>query len=511
MEAFQVKKIHQRNANEKKKIQRRLAAALKRRDNRKPMIGGQRTKYGVSRRVRATKYGGIGVIKDMLHKLDFVTKVNDHLKLFKIHKPYHESDHVLNIPFNILTGGRTLDDIEHKRNDGAYLDAIGAESIPDPTTAGDFTRRFEKQDIINLMDVANMTREKVWRQQPEDFFQEARIDGDGSIVKTYGETKQGMSLSFKGIWGYHPLLISLANTQEPLFIVNRSGNRPSHEDAAQYYDRAAELCLRAGFRKVLFRGDTDFSQVSYLDGWDAKGYGFIFGYDARANLVASASQLADGEYSELVRRADLVLPENQRARPVRYKQRVVEERGYQDIELLSEDVSEFNYRPHHCKKDYRIVVVRKNLMIKKGGEPLFDDVRYFFYITNRHDLTSEEVVREACQRCNQENLIEQLQNGVNALRAPVNTLEANWAFMVMAALAWSFKAWSALLTPVEARSRTRHLQEKAQLLRMEFRQWATNMIEIPAQVVKRSRQIRINLLAWNHWQPAFWRLALAME
>lgn len=506
-----MKKIHQRNANEKIKIQRRLAKAVKRKDNRKPMMSQQRVKYEVAMRVTATKYGGIGAINNMVRTLGFSERINEHLKLLKIHKPYHESDHVLNIAYNILTGGRTLDDIEEKRNSVPYLNAIGAESIPDPTTAGDFTRRFEPRDVINLMDIANETRTLVWKKQPDEFFEEARIDGDGSIVKTWGECKEGMGLSFKGIWGYHPLLISLANTKEPLYIINRSGNRPSYEGAAQYFDRAAELCTRAGFKKILFRGDTDFSQTTHLDGWDAKGYGFIFGYDASKNLVNFADNIEESEYRELLRRADAVLPENCRERPINFKQRIVEEREYQDIQLISEDVGEFEYTPGNCERAYRIVVVRKNLRIKSGGAALFDDIRYFFYITNRKDLSAEEIVREAGLRCDQENLIEQLKNGVHALKAPVNTLNANWAYMVMASLAWSFKAWSALLTPVQPRWHTEHGREKMELLRMEFRKWASNIMEIPCQIVRKSRCIIFRLLAWNPWQTAFWRFATAME
>lgn len=506
-----MKKIQQRNANEKRKISQRLAMAVKRKDNQKPTMSSQQAKYEVSSRVAATKYGGIGVINNMVNNLGLRTKIDEHLKVLKIHKPYHESDHVLNIAYNILTGGRTLDDIDEKRNSVAYLNAIGAESIPDPTTAGDFTRRFSPRDVINLMDIANETRTLVWKQQPAEFFEEARIDGDGSIVKTWGETKEGMGLSYNGIWGYHPLLISLANTNEPLYIINRSGNRPSHEGAAQYYDRAAELCERAGFKKILFRGDTDFSQTTHLDGWDAKGYGFIFGYDATKNLGEIADDLGDSEYRELLRRAESVLPGNSRARPISFKQRIVEERGYRDIQLVSEDVGEFEYKPGSCETAYRMVVVRKNLKIRSGGEDLFDDIRYFFYITNRKDLTCEEMVKEAGQRCNQENLIEQLKNGVHALKAPVNTLNANWAYMVMASLAWSLKAWSALLTPVHPRRQVEHEREKLVLIRMEFRKWASNMIEIPCQILRKSRQIIYRLLAWNPWQPAFWRFATAME
>jgi hypothetical protein len=89
-----------------------------------------------------------------------------------------------------------------------------------------------------------------------------------------------MDVTFRGVWGYHPLVISLANKQGPLFLENRSGSRPSHEGAAARLDQAIELCTKAGFRRMLLRGDTDFSQSRYLDGWSEQGVKFIFGIDA---------------------------------------------------------------------------------------------------------------------------------------------------------------------------------------------------------------------------------------
>src|SRR5437667_3622534 len=134
------------------------------------------------------------------------------------------------------------------------------------------------------MMAVNETRLRIWKHQPAAFFKEAMIDADGTLAETTGECKEGMDISHKGVWGYHPLIVSLANTAEPLYLVNRSGNRPSHEQADVHLDKAAALCRRAGFRRVTFRGDTKFTQTKHLDRWDTDGIRFIFGMDARANL-----------------------------------------------------------------------------------------------------------------------------------------------------------------------------------------------------------------------------------
>ena len=230
------------------------------------MISASNIHYEIAEKTRAIAAGGIGMIHLLVKRLGLDDAINESLPLFKLYLPYSESDHVLNIAYNLLAGGTCIEHLELRRNDENYLNALGALRIPDPTTAGDFCRRFDRASIHRLMDIFNQTRKKVWQQQGDEFFDEAVIDADGTMVETTGECKKGIDINYKGQWGYHPLLISLANTQEPLFIVNRSGNRPSHEQATRYLDKSVKLCREAGFRSILLRGDTDFTQVTQLAG-----------------------------------------------------------------------------------------------------------------------------------------------------------------------------------------------------------------------------------------------------
>ena len=475
------------------------------------MLSARTPKYEFGERAHAIDVGGIGAVQMVAHRLGLPHAIDKRVHVLKAHRPYHESDHVLNIAYNILCGGRVLEDIELRRNDETYLNALDAAAIPDPTTAGDFCRRFDVSDIDNLQSAINEVRLDAWRQQPSSFFEEtARIDGDGSIVRTHGECKEGMALSYKNVWGYHPLVISLANTQEPLYVVNRGGNRPSSEGAAPYYDRAIALCRQAGFGDILLRGDTDFSQTRHLDGWDDDNVRFIFGYDARTNMKARANELVDEDFDDMVRRARRHFDEDKRrALQPRIKEQVVRDRKYKNIRLDSEDVGEFDYQPCACDRAYRVVVLRKNLTIERGEQALFDEIRYFFYITNDRKLAADDVVREANQRCNQENLIEQLKNGVRALHAPVNTLHANWAYMVMAALAWSLKAWIALSLPTTARWKRQHFADRDRWLRMDFRTFLNTVIRVPAQIVETGRRIVFRLLNWRSETDTLFRLVSA--
>ena len=464
------------------------------------MLSGSNIHYEVADKTRAIGCGGIGAMHLLAVRIGLVEAINRDLHLLKVHLPYHESDHVLNIAYNILAGGTCLEDLEQRRTDEGYLDGLGAKRTPDPTTAGDFCRRFTTLDVVRLMEAVNEVRLGVWQRQPKAFFKQAIIDVDGTLATTYGECKEGMDISFKGQWGYHPLVISLANTGEPLYLVNRSGNRPSHEGAGEWLDRTFALCRRAGFASILLRGDTDFTQSEKLDGWDDAGdVGFIFGIDAMPNLVAMANELPESAWKPLVRQPKYKVQTEPRARPENVKERIVREREFQNIRLNGEEVAEVGYQPTKCRKIYRLVVLRKNLTVEKGEQALFDDVRYFFYISNQNDLWPEGVVGRANGRCNQENLIEQLKNGARAMEMPTGDLVSNWAYMVMASLAWTLKAWFALELPQSGRWAEKYQDQKESLLKMEFKKFLNVLMRLPCQVVRTGRRIVYRLLSWNPW------------
>ncbi len=188
-----------------------------------PMFRASNIRYEMAKRTAAMNCGGIGAMHLMVQRLGLVEDMDRNLHLLKVHLPYHESDHVLNLAYNLLAGGQRLEDIELRRQDEVFLNGLGAQRIPDPTTAGDFTRRFSLEDIVALEECINRARLAVWKVQPEGFLKEAFIDVDGTIAQTYGECKEGMDISYKGIWGYAPLVVSLANTKEVLYPPARAG------------------------------------------------------------------------------------------------------------------------------------------------------------------------------------------------------------------------------------------------------------------------------------------------
>ncbi len=501
--------IRKRIAARKRRLQRRLDKDRYPDDFSRPVIRGSRPHYELSGRSIGTAHGGICLMHQMVRTLGLAEAIDQRLHLFKVHLPYHESDHVLNLAYNALCGGTCLEDLELRRQDEAYLNLLGAQRIPDPTTAGDFCRRFKPHHLQALHEAYDATRLKVWSQQPAKFFAEARIEADGTFVKTDAECKQGVDINYKREWTYHPLVLTLANTGEVLRLVNRSGNRPSHEGAPALFDESIALCREAGFRRILLRGDTDFSQTQHLDRWHEQGdVRFVFGLDETAGKSIDADDLPISAWKPLQRPPKYIVRTKPRARPERVKQQIVEQRQFKDVRLLQETVAEMPYRPVACRTTYRLVIVRKDLLVSEPQQGrLFETYCYRFYLTNDWDSTPAQIVFSANDRCQQENVIAQLA-AVRALHAPVDNLTSNGAYMLMTALAWNLKAWLALsLETKPGRGHAEQQIQKSQLLNLEFRTFVNYLLRIPAQVVKTGRRIVVRLLAYNTWLPVIFRLS----
>lgn len=457
----------------------------------RPILGRANVEYEVAARTNAIPCGGVGLMAELARATGLAAAIDEHVRLFKVHKPYHESDHVLSMAFNVLCGGTCLEDIALLRDNVSYLDAVGAHRVPDQTTAGDFLRRFKTQEQVDaLQEAINVARRRVWRRLPRAERRLALIDVDGTVAPTWGEKKEGMDISYKGTWGYHPLVVSLANTQEVLYTRNRPGNRPSHDGAVAELEAAVALVKEGGFAHARLRGDTDFSFTGSFDRWTAAGTEFVFGIDAHPTFVARADALAAAAWKPLLWTAE-AREGPPRTHRENVKDVVVRERGFTTLTTEREDYAEFAYRPGKSERDYRMVAVRKTIRVTEGQRRLADEIRYFFYVTNvpKRTLAAQQVIGEAHARCHQENVIEQLKNGVRAMRMPSDTLLANGAYLVIAALAWNLKAWLSIVAPQSPQTRA--------VRRMEFRRFLNSVMLIPTQVVKTGRRVVLRLLAWT--------------
>jgi len=456
-----------------------------------PVVGAGTLVYEMGEKVRAIAAGGIGLVEQLVEAIGLRARLDERVSVLKRHRPYHESDHILTMAYNVLTGGQAIEDIDRLRNDVTFLDAVGARRLPDPTTAGDFLRRFTPEDVTALMEAQNDARLCVWQAQPSRFRAQAVIDVDGTLVPTTSKKKEGADFAYNGTYGYGPLVISLANTNEVLYTVNRAANRPSHDDAIPWIERAVELVIAGGFRRILLRGDTDFSLTTHFATWDDAGVQFVFGMDANRAFVSRADALDDQVWTTLDRPHKDAGTTALRAKRRDYKDTVIRLRGYKTLRLAAESYAEMPYTTGG--RTYRLIVLRKNISVLRGEELLGDEIRYHFYVTNvpAAEMSAPEVILQSNARCNQENVITQLKNGVQAMRMPASDLVANWAYMAIATLAFNIKAWLGLLLPRRAGG--------AQLLTMDFRRFIHALILIPVQIKTGGRRLTFRILSYTRW------------
>ena len=483
-----------------KRIYRKIKREIKKRQDRSykksgksgPVFSARDVHYELSDRLKAIHCGGIGAIHMLVKQVGLDREIDRVLDILKQYQPYHESDHILNIAYNIIAGGTCLEDIEQLRSNPAYMNTLGAARIPDPTTAGDFLRRFTEADVKRLMEIINRIRQRIWKVQSKAFRRCARLYIDSTVVETGAVHKQGINMAYNGQWGYHPLIISLANTREPLYIENRPGNAYSSRNGIKWIDKSIAL-VQACFKEVWLTGDTAFYLTKGLDKWDDQGVRFVFGCKNFPGLEEMFEGVSG--WKRLKRPAPYSVKTTSRRKRHNHKDRVIHKRNFKQQTQSREYVTEMEYTPTHCKRSYRMVALKKIIKVTQGQLELFDQQRYFFYITNDRNLSTAEVVYQSNDRCDHENDIQQLKNGVHALRMPASDLTSNWAYTVIASLAWTLKSWMGLVMP--------HKATGYDIIRMEFRRFLHTFINIPAQIIRESRQIRIRIANYMEQAPVF--------
>jgi hypothetical protein len=449
----------------------------------------------IDRGSRVSPYGGLALAHQLVQGLDLPRAVDQGVPIFKIYLPYHESDHLLTHTYNLFAGGTCIEDIASLQDSEAFRNLVGACRVPDPTTAGDFLRRFDAESLGLLEHVFDEMHEKVWASLPRKKRRVATVDLDSTIKEVYGECKQGADFSYTGKWSYHPLLISVAETNECLRLINRSGNRPSAEGSGEALDECLGRLTRH-FRKVRVRGDTAFGGQETVRVCDAyANVEFVFGINATANLVKIAESLSPQSFrpfhsspsKDTSRTRKSVRARRRRRRRVR-RQRA-RDRGYPTLRTICQWAAEFPYRPSWADRDYRVVVKRQLVQTSQGQEVLFERYVYRFFLTNIREMTPTEVVRFAYGRCAQENTIEQLKNGIAAMKMPTGELLANAAFLMAGQLAWNLRAWLSLLV----------LPEES--LRWEWKRFRHAFVYVAARVVRKSRQVCVRVTRSHRFAP----------
>ena len=425
-----------------------------------------------------TACGGLALGARLMALLKAPQLIDRALSLLRSHRPFHESDHVLTHVYNLFTGGSCIEDIADLQQNEAARRILGAARIPDPTTAGDFLRRFKAEDIDVLDGVGDELHRAAWSRRFGRKKQKlAIVDLDSHVHHIYGSQKEGADFTYKGGYGYHPLVVSLAGTQECLRIVNRSGNVVSAEGADEALESVVPL-LKERFRGVLVRGDSAFAQQRIYDVCDRHGLHFAIVSPCHKNLDGLADAIPDKCWKPFRADPKKAAPkEKRRKRGTNQRRRRARKRGKRDLKLVKQWVAEIDYKPVRSDRTYRLIVRRQRIEESQQGM-LFDLWRYRYVITNLPKSTpTDEVVRTAYRRCDQENVIEQLQNGIAAMRMPTGNFVANSAFLVCSRIAHNMKAWLAMLALPD------------EVMRWEWKRFRKAFVFLAARVIKQGRQV----------------------
>ena len=424
----------------------------------RPVFRQRRIQVRIEQRGQTTPYGGLTLAHALAMRLHLDRDLNRGLPLLRCHRPFFESDHLLTHVYNQYVGGRCIEDIGNLQGSDAVKHLLGAVRIPDPTTAGDFLRRFHEPHLVALQTAIDAARERVWRQLPRRRRQTATLDLDSTVRPVYGECKQGADFAYNGQWSYHPLLVTLAETREPLRTINRPGNAASAEGAAAALRELLPLVQRH-FGRVYVRGDSKFYQRAVIAACEAHHAYFATVMDGYAVLLKKAEKLPENAWQPFsfhAAKGAAQAPTARRSRRKRerHRRRIAREREYKTLATTDQWAAEFPYtlpRQHHDEglagRTYRVVVKRQRVQESQGQQSLLVEYRYRFVITNipQPDMDAAAVLAFAYGRCDQENFIEQFKNGIAALRMPTGELLANWAFLLAGQLAWCLRAWLSLL------------------------------------------------------------------
>lgn len=429
----------------------------------------------------STAYGGLALAARLMSRLKAPQTLDARLSLLRSHRPFHESDHVLTHVYSLFVGGSAIEDIADLQHSEPVRRILGASRIPDPTTAGDFLRRFDVKAVRAFDQAVDEIQERAWRcARGKRRLERGVVDLDSHVRHVYGHQKEGADFTYKGGFGYHPLVISLSGTGECLRLVNRPGNVSSAEGAAGHLAELAPL-LESRFERVLVRGDSAFACQDIFDVCDEYGWSFAMVSPAQVNFAEMAESLPERSWRPFRASEAPVAAARRRKRGVNRRRRIARRRGKRDLKLERQWIAELDYRPARSARTYRLVVRRQRIEESRQGE-LFELWRYRYVITNLpKSVTTEQVVRETYRRCDQENVIEQLQGGVAAMRMPTGGLLANHAFLVCARLAHNLKAWLAMLAL------------PAETMRWEWKRFRKAFVYIAARVVSSARTLVLRL------------------
>ena len=454
----------------------------------------------IDERAVVTPYGGLALVEQFCRTFKVAQTIDKAVHVLKQHQPFHESDHVLSQVLSLYVGGRTLEDLSSIQHDEAVRRMFGACRLPDPTTAGDFLRRFTPQSLTALRSALDTIQEDVWRKLARRQGKRGKrplavIYLDGHIKELYGSSIEGADFSYTGKWSYNALTVTMAGTGECVATRLRPGNMRSSEGAAAVLDEILPR-LNEHFEQILVVADSDFDRSDVRMACLRTGAYFAFvgrEQSDRPEMADSIQQWRNFRTRALRRAEQRRRREGHRSRerkPNRKRQRA-RERKFMELRLVRQFVGETTFTPPKTNELLRLIVRRQ---IIDRHEPkqgtLFAQFRDRYIVSNiPASWSAEEVIDATYERCDQENVIEQLGSGLAMWRMPVKQFIGNEAWMEIARLAWNMRAWIAQLA----------LPEEA--VRWEWKRFRQAFVYLAAQVVHGANQVWVRFAGSHRFAP----------
>jgi len=406
-----------------------------------------------------TVHTGLSLFYAMAETLNIPANLDNHVKVKQRDSGYPESEHILALAANAFVGGDFLEDLEALREDEAIKLAIGRKDIPDPTTAGDFCRRFKLGHILQINRALVDTYKEVYQSRLRqnkgvDFL---TIDVDAKVHEVYGKKKQGAAKAYNGVYSLQPMYAFADETDELLHVEVRSGNTHPGAKAVSYLRRLKKK-IPSLVEKIYLRSDSAFYNRQVVEFCEEEGWEFSITADQTAALLRAINALAPDAWQ-------------------------------QDTEDAEIAYGEFTYNPVKWKKAYRYLVRREREKEKQGQKALFEKYSYYVVVTSRQGDV-KALMKEHARRGTSERRIGQFTNEFLS-HLPLGGFMANWVYVLCAQLAYNLSLWIRDLVLPKG-YRKKHIKRIRRSIGL-----------IASKVISGGRQISLRISLLHHWWRDF--------
>lgn len=346
----------------------------------------------------ATSFAGLRFVFELAEKLGVMARLRG-ITVKKRRRGIPIEDFVMSLASSFLVGGDSLSDLAVLREESVTRDLCFGLEVPAPTTAGERLRSFSLGHIRQLDRAHRETCREILERASSS--EALTLDVDSSIIEVYGYQKQGARFGYSGVRGLHPLLAFAHKERLLLGARLRAGNRASSDGVVSFLDDV--LGVIPAQRRVRLRMDAGFYGKPVERFCVERGLGFSISAKLTARLRAEIEALPAGAWASY--------PWEEEA-----------------------EWAELRYRPQGWSKDYRLLVKRTPWYEKE--QRLIDQHFLTAVITNLPGAPSS-LIRYHLARGGAENYIEEFKSGIGAAHLPSQSFQANWVWLLIAALAYN--------------------------------------------------------------------------